>query len=418
MMDSSRAEPDQLKTGFRLWWRRFKQWYWGRRRVILLTLLVMLAALVMLAPFVLITIPPGRLGVLWLRFYGGTVIGDALDEGLRVIFPWDRIYIYDGRLLAHAATYEAISKDGLSLEVEVTFRWRLLRNNLGALQRDIGPDYLNSLLIPEIGSVAREFIAQYSWEDLVTQGRQEVQNKVLDATTNRSRVFLTKLVEPISTQAGGGLNALDYIGVKDILIANIVLPPALRLSIERKLEQSQIAQEYQYRLQSETLESQRKAIEAVGIKDFQQTVQSGISETYLKWRGIEATLELARSPNAKVVVIGGGNGLPIILNTGEDLKGSAASAPLPGSKQDLPPPPLLPNRPSQTTPGTNGALTVPTPAPTQPTIGPPLPAMPAPTPTPTPVPPATASPGNGANVIEQLGTTLSRSFGWDNPLSR
>jgi prohibitin 2 len=104
MTDSSRAEPDQPKTVFRRWWRSFKHWYWSRRRVILLSLLVMLAALVMLAPFVLITIPPGRLGVLWLRFYGGTVIGNALDEGLQVIFPWDRIYIYDGRLLSHTAT--------------------------------------------------------------------------------------------------------------------------------------------------------------------------------------------------------------------------------------------------------------------------------------------------------------------------
>src|SRR5262249_34226552 len=47
---------------------------------------------------------------------------------------------------------------------------------------------------------------------------------------------------------------------------------------------------------------------------FQQTVSQGISESYLRWRGIEATLQLSQSTNAKVVVIGSGkDGLPIIL---------------------------------------------------------------------------------------------------------
>jgi hypothetical protein len=209
------------------------------------------------------------------------------------------------------------------------------------------------------------------------------------------------------------LNAFDYIGVKDILITTVILPPALRMAIERKLDQSQIAEEYKFRLIREGLESQRKRIEAEGIRDFQRTVQAGISETYLKWRGIEATLELARSHNSKIVVIGGNNGLPIILNTGDELKGNPADTqtpPAPGQS----PTNLPPNRPGDT-PEPN----VPLPALPLP---PALTLVPAPPPAPT-VPPAPAlpsappapSPGGGASIIDQLGSTLARTFGWDSP---
>jgi len=45
-------------------------------------------------------------------------------------------------------------------------------------------------------------------------------------------------------------------------------------------------------------------------------VSQGLSEQLLRWRGIEATKALAESQNAKVVIVGGKDGLPLILNTG------------------------------------------------------------------------------------------------------
>jgi hypothetical protein len=85
------------------------------------------------------------------------------------------------------------------------------------------------------------------------------------------------------------------------------------------------------------MESMRKEIEADGIARFQQKVQAGISPNYLKWRGIEATLSLATSENAKTVIIGGKDGLPLILNTDEATatrpKSSAKDKPKPSSKK-------------------------------------------------------------------------------------
>ena len=97
-------------------------------------------------------------------------------------------------------------------------------------------------------------------------------------------------------------------------MTGIELPAAIVAAINRKTEQYYIAEEYKFRVEREKRESERKKIEADGIRDFQQTVSQGISESYLRWRGIEATLQLSQSTNAKVVLIGSGkDGLPIIL---------------------------------------------------------------------------------------------------------
>ena len=111
------------------------------------------------------------------------------------------------------------------------------------------------------------------------------------------------------------------IELKDVLISNVVLPDKIKNAIESKLHQEQIAQEFDFRLERESKEAERKRIEARGIRDFQDMVAAGIEEGLLKWKAIEATLELAKSQNAKMIVIGAGkDGLPIILgNQGWDF---------------------------------------------------------------------------------------------------
>jgi hypothetical protein len=100
----------------------------------------------------------------------------------------------------------------------------------------------------------------------------------------------------------------------DTLILGLDLPPSVVAAINRKVEQYYLVQEYGFRVERERKESERKRIEAEGIRAFQQIVSQGISDSYVRWRGIEATLQLAQSPNSKIVIIGSGkDGLPVIL---------------------------------------------------------------------------------------------------------
>jgi hypothetical protein len=122
----------------------------------------------------------------------------------------------------------------------------------------------------------------------------------------------------------------NSIQILDTLVLSIELPPEIVGAINRQTQQYYEIQEYKYRVEREAQESTRKQIEANGIAAFQRTVSEGISDSYLRWRGIEATLALAQSRNSKVVIIGGGkDGLPIILGNVDGGAGSGAKASIP-----------------------------------------------------------------------------------------
>jgi regulator of protease activity HflC (stomatin/prohibitin superfamily) len=285
-----------------------------------------------IAPHVVVTVPSGHVGLLWKRFRGGTVLNPRLlkDEGLRLIFPWDQLFLYDLRLQSTTDTYNAITKDGVNLAATINIRFRLKHDAVPQLHQAIGPQYISLLVRPEIGSRMREVIAEYSAEEVYSTKRQEVQNRIL----GRSEAMMgEKKVQRTADQSEYGEHydiPLDaMLNLVDTLVLGMELPPTVVNAINRKVEQYYLVQEYQFRVDRERKESERKKIEAEGIREFQQIVSQGISDSYVRWRGIEATLQLAQSNNSKVVIIGAGrDGLPIILgNVDTPVSPQAATQP-------------------------------------------------------------------------------------------
>src|ERR1700720_1341612 len=270
---------------------------------------------VVLAPYVLVTVPSGFVGVLWKRFGGGTVLDprQLKDEGMRFILPWNKLFLYDLRLQSATETYNAISRDGISLSASINIRYRLKRESIPQLHQSIGPGYVQALVSPEIGNRMREVIAEYTAEDVYSTKRAEIQDKI----RRRAEAMLgEKMMERPESEGADPYRIPLYamLNLIDTLILGIELPPAVVSAINRKIEQYYISEEYKFRVAREIRESERKKIEAEGIAEFQRIVSQGISSSYLRWRGIEATLQLAQSSNSKVVIIGAGqNGMPIIL---------------------------------------------------------------------------------------------------------
>ncbi len=331
------------------WWRFVGRHLPGFSVFLLATMLI----IVVLWPYAVITVQSGQVGVLWRRFYGfdfycGCFVGrgTALDprelreEGLHVIWPWDKLYLYDLRLQSSTQTYNAISKDGVSVTAQISVRFQLQHNSVAVLHKFIGPSYLGSVVAPEIGSQAREVISQYTAQEVYTS-REAIQDKIRENTQRSLGAHLNKLVQPEAMEELDPKHYSDFlqgsIQILDTLVLSIELPPAIVEAINRQTEQYYMIQEYKFRVEREAEESKRKQIEADGIAAFQKTVSQGISDSYLRWRGIEATLELARSKNAKIVVIGSGkDGLPIILGNVDTPNMSEPQSAPPGANQTGP----------------------------------------------------------------------------------
>ena len=296
--------------------------YYARNRpTIHVVLLAGLCFAVIALQWVLVTIPAGHVGVMWYRLLGGTDTVTVYREGLRFVFPWDKMTIYDARLQNATQDFDVLTRDGLSMTVNVVVQFRLNQRMVGRLHKAIGPKYVDNLLMPAIGGDIREIISGNSTDEVYTTRRVEIQDET------RSHV------------AGGLMPAVNIPGepvepwlfVDAVLIRGMQFPPDVQSAVNRKMEQYQLREEYRYRLEREKLESERKQVEAQGIANFQQIVGAGISENYLKWKGIDATLALAQSTNAKVIVIGAGkDGMPLILGdtSGRATEGATSEATL------------------------------------------------------------------------------------------
>jgi regulator of protease activity HflC (stomatin/prohibitin superfamily) len=321
--ESLDGTPPPIKRG---WWR----FVWRHLPGLAFSLMLVLLLIVVLWSYVVITVPSGRVGVLWKRFNGfdiycwclvgrGTVLDprELREEGLHVIAPWDKLFLYDLRLQSTTLSINAISKDGVSVTAQINVRYQLLHHSVAVLHKFIGPQYLESVIGPEIGSQAREVFSLYTAQQVYTS-RDSIQQEILANTQKSLGANLDKLVQPEAMEQPDPKHYNDFlrgsIQILDTLVLSIELPPSIVAAINRQTEQFYLIQEYKFRVEREAEESKRKQIEANGIAAFQRTVSQGISDSYLRWRGIEATLALAQSHNAKIVVIGTGkDGLPIIL---------------------------------------------------------------------------------------------------------
>src|SRR4051794_35459725 len=241
---------------------RYAWWRFVERQLPMLVIYLIVATLIgiVLAPYMLVTVPSGYVGVLWKRFGGGTVLDPRRlkDEGMRITLPWNKVFLYDLRLQSATETYNAISRDGISLTASINIRFRLKRESVPQLHQSIGPNYVQALVGPEIGNRMREVIAEYTAEDVYSTKRAEVQDKIRHRAESTLGEKMMKGGESEEVdEENGPYNIPLYamLNLIDTLILGIELPTAVDTAINRKIEQYYISEEYKFRVAREIRES-------------------------------------------------------------------------------------------------------------------------------------------------------------------
>jgi len=234
----------------------------------------------------------GHVGVLTL--FGKVQTGEILGEGIHLINPLKTNNEMSVQTQTLKESASVPSSEGLMMSLDTSLIYHLDPLRAAEVFQKIGADYENIVVEPTLRSAIREATASHTANALYTGEREMVAKQIFDQVNEQ----LLKR----------GLT------VENVLLRDIQLPATLKAAIEAKQQAEQESLAMNFRLQKETQEAQRKRIEAAGVRDFQQIVAQGITPSLLEWKGIEATENLAKSPNSKVVVIGNNkNGLPLIL---------------------------------------------------------------------------------------------------------
>jgi len=232
----------------------------------------------------------GHVGVVTLF---GRVTGRTMPEGLHVVNPLARVHQLDVKTQEVKERATVPSKEGLIMGLEASLLYHLQPEQAAELFRTIGSNYEEVLLIPNFRAAIRAITASNTASALYSDSREAI-----------SRQILSEIQAQVRARG---------VVVETVLLRDLQLPETLKQAIEAKQQAEQEAQRMEFVLQKERQEAERKRVEAAGIKDFQDIVTQGISDKLLEWKGIEATIELARSHNAKVIVVGNSKtGLPLI----------------------------------------------------------------------------------------------------------
>lgn len=267
----------------------------NNRRLPLIVLAVIGFIVVMaLSSSLFYTVQSNERAIIFYPFGQGLDQDNVIDQGIHWKAPWNDVYTYKVNEMSSDENMDILDKNGLSIHVDITVRYFPIPEKIGFVHQKFTQSYVDVLVIPEVRSTVRQVMGRYTAEEIYSTKRAEVESAIKQETEK--------------------ILSANYVTATAVLIRSIVLPEQIKGAIENKLQQEQEALAYQFRLDKEKSEAERKRIAAEGESRANNIINNSLSDKLLKMRGIEATLELSKSPNTKVIVIGSGkDGMPLIL---------------------------------------------------------------------------------------------------------
>ena len=240
-------------------------------------------------------IPTGNAGVFY-KIWGGTVLDKSYGEGLHFFMPWNQMVLYDCRVQRQDFTVTALSQGGLQVRVELSAIYNVKKAQVPGLHYRVGPEYAEKLIVPGAIFAVRGIVGNLHQSEIYDSNPLDIQKKVFD------------LLGKILKQEDSAIN------LHGIFVRKILLPKKMTAAIESKHEAEQNVYQERYKILQAYERYKRTFLEASTIRMAQDLINEGLTPAYLRYTGIKATRELAASPNAKLVIVGGKDGLPLLLN--------------------------------------------------------------------------------------------------------
>jgi regulator of protease activity HflC (stomatin/prohibitin superfamily) len=250
-----------------------------------------------------IQIEAGQAGV---KVLFGKVQPSVLTSGLHLVNPLLDIRRIDVRTQNYTMSgvhdegnkegddaIKVLTSDGLEVTIDLTVLYRVVATEAPRLLQETGFDYSDKIVRPLSRTRIRDNAVYYQAIELYSTKRDEFQNRIY------------KGIEADFRKRG--------LMLEQLLVRNITLPESVKATIEQKINAEQDAQKMQFVLLKEKQEAERKRVEAQGIADYQRIISESLTDKQLQYENIKAMMELAKSPNSKMIIMGKGS-TPVILD--------------------------------------------------------------------------------------------------------
>jgi regulator of protease activity HflC (stomatin/prohibitin superfamily) len=238
-------------------------------------------ALLALSASACTTVPPGHAAV---ALAPSGLRPDVLPEGVSPI-PWfGQVYLYDTREQTLTLRFNAISRDGSPVTTSASVvTYRIVPEELVALARELGPNYADVLIRPEVEAALRLVVGGLGSDELDTEHILAAQVAVKERSEARLRPYhiLLESVDFRTLQVVSPL-ALEQVGAALVLQQRLLEAPR-QLEIIRK-------------------EAEARREEAAGIAQNHEALEGSLSAPTLADLRRRAWDALLRTPSSTVHV--------------------------------------------------------------------------------------------------------------------
>jgi prohibitin 1 len=290
ILEQEQQERDAKLDKWRERWRRRWRGYKIRFRVFTLLLLVAIFVWVF-RKRIIYNVNSGEVLVLYYRFFGGTSHNSIGLEGLHLLAPWDKGYIYVVRTQTLVVPMTVLTRNGVEVHLDAQVRFHAVPETVPYLHRRYGQNYVKDIITPGLIESVQGVIGQFLPEEIYSS----------ESGASSKQVFAN------ARRLIGGV----FVNVEDIALFNVRLPDRVQEAVQNKAAAEQGAEAAFFNLR-------RAQTDGQAVKQYNDIVKA-IPQSILVQRGIEATLELAKSPNAKIIVMGGKDSLPLVLGNVPDV---------------------------------------------------------------------------------------------------
>ncbi|MDR1958682.1 MAG: prohibitin family protein [Planctomycetaceae bacterium] len=248
-----------------------------------ITAVLVIAALLMSVR----TVDVGHIGIVT-SF--GKIVGDTLDPGLHLIWPWRKVVSIDCRILRTEEKTQCYSQDLQLVEADITILTVLTPQNAVAVYENIGMQYLEQVK-PRVFEILKQHLAKYEAEKLV-ENREKLRDEVFKACQERLH---------------------EIVDIRDIVISNFDFSDEYEQAIERK----QVALQDSLRAENElkkakieaeqAIETAKGEAEAIRVRGqaLQESPNVAQLEVIKKWDG--------KAPQTVVLQGSETNNIPVLL---------------------------------------------------------------------------------------------------------